>query len=90
MGRRPYYQSGVGQCADKIHGGHKRGSAARASGNARLLSCHRLARIVGLRNRLIHEYNRVDLPLLRMIIQNELPPLISHSERMLVDRDSEG
>ena len=47
-------------------------------------------RIVGLRNRLIHEYDRVDLPLLRLIIQNELPPLISHSERMLVDRDSEG
>ena len=44
-------------------------------------------RIVGLRNRLIHEYDRVNLRLLRQIIVNELPPLIAHLERMLADRD---
>lgn len=44
-------------------------------------------RIVGLRNRLIHEYDRVSLPLLQLIIQNELPPLIAHLERMLEERD---
>jgi len=44
-------------------------------------------RIVGLRNRLIHEYDTVNLPLLSLIIQNELPPLIAQLERMLDDRD---
>ena len=44
-------------------------------------------RIVGLRNRLIHEYDRVSLPLLQLIIQNELPPLIAQLERMLEERD---
>ena len=46
-------------------------------------------RIVGLRNRLIHEYDRVNLRLLRLIIQNELPPLIAQLERMLADRDKD-
>ena len=45
-------------------------------------------RIVGLRNRLIHEYDRVNLRLLRLIIQNELPPLIAQLERILEDRDT--
>ncbi|MYE54083.1 MAG: DUF86 domain-containing protein [Chloroflexi bacterium] len=44
-------------------------------------------RIVGLRNRLIHEYDTVSLPLLSLIIRNELPPLIGQLERMLDDRD---
>ena len=44
-------------------------------------------RIVGLRNRLIHEYDKVSLPLLQLIIQNELPPLIAQLERMLEERD---
>ncbi len=44
-------------------------------------------RVVGLRNRLIHEYDAIDLPLLRSIIQNELPPLIAQLERILADRD---
>ena len=44
-------------------------------------------RIVGLRNRLIHEYDRVNLNLLRQIIVNELPPLIEQLERTLADRD---
>ena len=44
-------------------------------------------RIVGLRNRLIHEYDTVDLPLLRRIVINELPPLIGQLERILDDRD---
>lgn len=47
-------------------------------------------RIVGLRNRLIHEYDSVSLRLLRRIIQNELPPLIAQLERMLDDRDNGG
>ena len=46
-------------------------------------------RIVGLRNRLIHEYDRVNLPLLRLIIPNDLPPLITHLERILQDRPNE-
>ena len=45
-------------------------------------------RIVGLRNRLIHEYDTVDLPLLRRIVINELPPLIAQLERILADRDA--
>ena len=44
-------------------------------------------RIVGLRNRLIHEYDTVNLRLLSLIIRNELPPLIAQLERMLDDRD---
>ena len=44
-------------------------------------------RVVGLRNRLIHEYDRVSLRLLQQIIQSELPPLIAQLERMLADRD---
>ena len=44
-------------------------------------------RIVGLRNRLIHEYDTVDLPLLRRIVINELPSLIGQLERILDDRD---
>ncbi len=44
-------------------------------------------RIVGLRNRLIHEYDTVNLRLLSLIIRNELPPLIGQLERILDDRD---
>lgn len=45
-------------------------------------------RIVGLRNRLIHEYDRVNLRLLRLIIQNELPPLIAQLEQILEEREA--
>lgn len=45
-------------------------------------------RIVGLRNRLIHEYDNVNLRLLGQIIREELPPLIAQLERMLADRDA--
>ena len=33
--------------------------------------------IVGLRNRLIHGYDEVDFDILWVIVQNDLPPLIS-------------
>ena len=42
-------------------------------------------RIIGLRNRLIHEYDRVDLDTLQNIIQNELPPLVGRLEAILED-----
>lgn len=45
--------------------------------------------VVGFRNRLIHEYDRVSLRLLQQIIQNELPPLIARLERILGDRDKD-
>ena len=42
-------------------------------------------RIIGLCNRLIHEYDRVDLDTLQNIIQNELPPLVGQLEAILED-----
>ena len=34
------------------------------------------AQIVGVRNRLVHGYDDVDLTILRDIVQNDLPPLV--------------
>ena len=42
--------------------------------------------IVGLRNRLIHEYDTIDLGQLSDIITLELPPLIAQLEQVLADR----
>ncbi len=47
------------------------------------------SRIVALRNVLIHEYDSVNLRLLREIIQNELPPLIEQLEGILGDNRGE-
>lgn len=43
------------------------------------------AEIVGLRNRLIHGYDAVDLDILWQVIQADLPPLISQLEAILGD-----
>lgn len=39
--------------------------------------------IVGLRNRLIHGYDAVDLDILWQIIEHDLPPLITALETIL-------
>jgi uncharacterized protein with HEPN domain len=39
--------------------------------------------IIGLRNRLIHGYDAVDLDILWQIIQEDLPPLIAELEKVL-------
>ena len=39
--------------------------------------------IVGLRNRLIHGYDKVDLDILWRIVQADLPPLIAELKRIL-------
>ncbi|MFW6157947.1 MAG: DUF86 domain-containing protein [Planctomycetota bacterium] len=44
--------------------------------------------IVGLRNRLIHGYDDVDLDILWTIIQDDLPPLIAELSRILDDAQS--
>lgn len=42
------------------------------------------AEIIGLRNRLIHGYDVVDLDILWEIIQRDLPSLVSALERILI------
>ena len=39
--------------------------------------------IVGLRNRLVHGYDDVDLEILRSIIRNDLPPFIEQLESIV-------
>jgi uncharacterized protein with HEPN domain len=39
--------------------------------------------IVGMRNRLIHEYFRVDIDVLWQVVTGDLPPLILHLEESL-------
>ena len=39
--------------------------------------------LIGMRNRLIHEYDAVDLDLVWMVVQNELPLLIAQLEKLL-------
>jgi uncharacterized protein with HEPN domain len=39
--------------------------------------------IIGLRNRLIHRYSRVDFDVLWGIVTNDLPPLIRSLERII-------
>jgi len=41
--------------------------------------------IIGLRNRLIHGYDAVDLNILWDIVQDDLPPLIAELERILAE-----
>ncbi len=46
--------------------------------------------ISGMRNRVIHEYFRVDLELLWLTIQNEIPKLITHLDSLdLPQEDSQ-
>ncbi len=39
--------------------------------------------VIGLRNRLIHGYDAVDLDILWTIVQDDLPPLIAELRRIL-------
>jgi uncharacterized protein with HEPN domain len=39
--------------------------------------------VVGLRNRIIHGYDTVDLDILWAIVQDDLPPLIAELRRIL-------
>ena len=39
--------------------------------------------IVGLRNRLVHGYDKVDLDVLWQLVQADLPPLIANLKRVL-------
>ena len=45
--------------------------------------------IVGLRNRLIHGYDAVDMDILWQIIEYDLPPLITALEKILSQEDAE-
>lgn len=40
-------------------------------------------RLIGLRNRLIHDYDRVDLDILWEIVTRDLPPLVEALEAIL-------
>jgi len=41
--------------------------------------------VVGLRNRLVHGYDAVDMDILWAIVQDDLPPLIAELSRILGD-----
>ena len=41
------------------------------------------ARIIGMRNRLIHEYDTVDLAILRLTVKEDLPELVARIEKIL-------
>lgn len=45
--------------------------------------------IIGLRNRLVHGYDDVNLDILWKIIQNDLPPLIEQLEAIVDEEPSE-
>lgn len=40
-------------------------------------------KIRGMRNRIVHDYTRLDVPTLRATVARDLPELIRHIERML-------
>lgn len=42
-------------------------------------------KISGMRNRIVHDYTRLDVPTLRSTVEHDLPGLIRHIERMLED-----
>ncbi len=46
------------------------------------------SQIVGLRNRLIHGYDSVDLDILWQILRHDIPALISELERVVSSADS--
>jgi len=46
------------------------------------------AQIVGLRNRLIHGYDAVDLDILWQIITQDLPPLVATLEMIVTESDA--
>ena len=39
--------------------------------------------IIGMRNRLVHEYFRIDLPTVWKIVQNDIPALIAQIEPLI-------
>jgi len=44
------------------------------------------AQVIGLRNRLIHGYDSIDIGILWNIIRHDLPPMIKHLEKILNER----
>lgn len=40
-------------------------------------------KIRGMRNRIVHDYTKLDVPTLRSTVEDDLPPLVSQIERML-------
>jgi uncharacterized protein with HEPN domain len=46
-------------------------------------------RMIGMRNRIIHEYDRVDLAVVWDVVQNELPSLIVELETIVPPKDGE-
>lgn len=48
-----------------------------------ILPCPGRWRIVGFRNRIIHEYAEVDTEIVWAIVQNEVPRLLEKSEALL-------
>ena len=41
------------------------------------------AKIRGMRNRIVHDYTKLDVPTLRSTVEDDLPPLVGQIERML-------
>lgn len=50
-----------------------------------IVSCPGCRRIVGFRNRLVHEYAEVDTEIVWAIVQNAVPRLLEKSEALLVE-----
>lgn len=48
------------------------------------------AEIVGLRNRVVHGYDRVDFDIVWEIVKSDLPPMIGTIERYLAGLEGEG
>ncbi len=45
------------------------------------------ARIVGLRNRLVHEYDAVDFDIVWQIVTDDIPPLVKELEKIVPPDD---
>lgn len=45
--------------------------------------------IIGMRNRIIHEYDRIDLEIVWDVVHNDLPPLIAELEKIVPPEESE-
>ena len=41
------------------------------------------AQMRGMRNHIVHGYDRIDLGIVWTVVNDELPPLVPHLERML-------
>ena len=65
-------------------------AASRVSPEARArLAAISWSDVIGLRNRLVHAYDRVDFDILWDIVQYDLPPLVSELRKALTQDEAE-